>query len=191
MAMLMDPTPSHSIYLNCNICADLRAIQRDREPQQKLLEQATSHGATVSSRRPTRLTPADVEEAKKDSQAYQDLTHRLNKCPRGTPKHRGLKARQKALLQRLRNEKLEQVRASFRARQAKENINRQIEGRDITSDSAFDRPRGRLGRAQKAMMDALEAPLSSGLDDQNQRRTKSIDALVAYSVRKSSLLFRN
>ncbi|KAK9774936.1 putative C2H2 finger domain protein [Seiridium cardinale] len=63
-------------YLSRHVRADLWAMQRDLEPQQELLKQLTSHGHTVSARRPADLTsdqPASLNEHPVLVQMEQEL----------------------------------------------------------------------------------------------------------------------
>lgn len=48
-------------YLNRNVCVDLWVIHRGDEPQQALIEQATSHGHSRSDRQPANLTAEQSE----------------------------------------------------------------------------------------------------------------------------------
>lgn len=74
--LVMDHAPNSDTfqrhYLNRHISLDLWAIHRSTKPQKQLIEQATSHGHSRSSRRPVNLTPEQSGQAKARSKLKSD-----------------------------------------------------------------------------------------------------------------------
>ncbi|KAG6358153.1 hypothetical protein INS49_014037 [Diaporthe citri] len=166
-------------YLNRNVCADLWAIHRDREPQQALLQQATSLGHSVSRRRPTDLTPEQAAELKKHPR-YQRLDKEWKATPPKSERRKELGKKRKALWTRMRKSKLSKIREEWSKTQGVEDVERQIAGEDITKASEHTAPVRSMGTVQQRMFNAITSPLINDIEAQLQRRTEAIKALVAY-----------
>ncbi|KAG8157653.1 hypothetical protein KVR01_012315 [Diaporthe batatas] len=181
--LVMDHAPNsitfQKHYLQRIICADLWAIHRGLEPQQALLEQATSLGHSLSRRRPINLTRKQTEELKKDPN-YQRLDRKWTAAVPRSDRRRKLGLKRKALWTRLQKRKLDEIRDDWGKTQGVEDVERQIAGEDITQ--ALEDPRSvqPMGVVQQRMFDALTSPLVNDLDAQLRRRTEAIKALVAY-----------
>lgn len=165
-------------YLNRSIGADIWAIHRGLKPQQALVQQAISHGHSVSSRRPVELSEAQVA-ALKDTPKYKRLTLQLLEAPHRSDKRYRISLRRKALLERLRKAKLEEIRAEWSLHQGVEDVERQHRGEEVAS-----RPYARASRplcpSQQAMIDALTSPLGKDIEGEHRRRTRAINAVVAF-----------
>lgn len=164
-------------YLNRHICMDGMAIQRGTQQQQALLKQATSHGSSVSSRRPTRLSATQKAGVREGSELYRDLTLRLQQFPKRTDEHRRIQNQRKALLGRLEREELVRVRKAWKYQQSKEDINRQLKGQSINSSAPHATP---LSAVLQRAIDGLNAPLISDVAAQFRRRADAIIGLVNY-----------
>lgn len=169
-------------YMNRTIDADLLAISRGLTPQKNLVHLATSHGHSVSSRRPVRLTDKDHKDLEHEmltDAEYQRLTKRLADFSRTSVKYREIFNKRRAHVERLKRAKLKQIRDEWSFKQGVLDAERQSRGEDI-SQITYTRPAPSMSAKQQHMMDALEAPLVMDLDAQNQRRVHASNALVAY-----------
>ncbi|KAH8744716.1 hypothetical protein F5883DRAFT_722125 [Diaporthe sp. PMI_573] len=149
--LVMDHAPNSNTfqkhYLERNVCADLWAIHRDREPQQALLEQATSLGHSVSHRRPIDLTLQQAEELKKHPR-YQRVDKEWKAALPKSAQRRALGLKRKALWTRMRKSKLAKIRDEWSKTQGVEDVERQIAGEDITQISKNPRSVRPMGAVQ-------------------------------------------
>ncbi|CAJ2503094.1 Uu.00g104880.m01.CDS01 [Anthostomella pinea] len=170
-------------YLNRNVVADLWAIHRKEQPQQALLQQATSHGHSRNSRRPVDLTPEQSAALKEDPK-YKRLSEQLSQLPPGPrfAKERLRVTRERHTLQiKLRAAELQRVLEEFKHKQSVEDVERQAQGEDfsaLSSTAINSRTTREMSKEQRRMVEALEAPLVIG--NQGQRRTNAILALRDY-----------
>lgn len=148
---VMDHAPNSDTfqkhYLNRNVCADLWAIHRDREPQQALVQQVNSYGHSKSMRRPANLTLEQSVAARKSDPTVIRLKKKLEQIPRRTGEHavarRKLKAAQKKALLSAKAK----MRQEWSHKQAQEDIERQIQGHDISQEQE-QAPPARRGRGR-------------------------------------------
>lgn len=172
-------------YLNRHVCMDGMAIQRGTQQQQALLKQATSHGSSVSSRRPTKLSATQKAGVREGSPLYQNLTLRLQEFPKRTDEHRRIQNQRKALVTRLEREELVRVRKAWKYQQSKEDINQQLKGQSINSSATQTTPlRASLQRA----IDGLDAPLIPDVSAQFRRRADAIIGLVNYCAEEEPVV---
>lgn len=164
-------------YLNRHFRVDLMAIHRGTRPQNALLQQVTSHGHSVSKRRPVSLTDAQGEEVKQDAK-YQRMTQQLSDHFEGSEPYRKIWLQRKSHLARLRKAKLEQVRKEWNANQGVEDMERQFHGKEPTRSTS--RPSRPLSPAQQRMLDALTADLINDPGAQLKRNLEAIEALKMY-----------
>lgn len=163
-------------YLNRHICMDGMAIQRGTQQQQALLKQATSHGSSVSNRRPTKLTAEQKSALREESVLHQNLVLRLQQTPKRSEEHRRLQRQRIGLILRLEREKLVEVRKAWKYQQSKEDINRQLQGQSIDTAEHTAPLRAVLQRA----IDGLNAPLIPDDAAQFRRRADAIIGLVDF-----------
>lgn len=109
---------------------------------------------------------------------YVRLTEQLAGLPRRAEKRPELVRRRNALMASLRLEKLKLVREEWNSTQSVDNIGRQIQGRKLALQPT--RASLPMGIAQKAVVNALEAPLVADVTAEIQRKTNAISALTAY-----------
>lgn len=164
-------------YLNRNVNADLWAIHRSLQPQTALINQIVSHGGSRNTRRPIKLTKEQLASCKSEG-LYVQLTQRLAQLKKGTVEYDTVRKRRKQVLAKARNKKLASVRAEWNDSQAVTDIERQLNGQPFEPYSGrSSRP---MSAAQRRMFEALQAPLVNDLTAQANRRTKAINAIVAY-----------
>lgn len=167
-------------YLDRHVCADLWAIYRDRQQQQGLIQQATSHGGSRDSRRAMvfKLTEEHIPDVKKNAR-YVELTAQLDDKSLSwrSDKREALTRMRKNLLVQLKSKKMREVAREWNKRQDHHDIERQARGEGLgTKDN---QPCAPSDTTQGRMFEALTAPLDSKLEAQYLRRTKAIVALVA------------
>ncbi|KAI8954520.1 C2H2 finger domain protein [Xylaria longipes] len=186
--LIMDHAPQSDTfqkhYLNRNVVADLWAIHRNHQPQQALLEQATSHGHSKNSRRPVALTQAQMRAVLEGSAKYHQLTTRLASLgwgPKFRDQRREITLERDRLRKKLCNDEIKRVREAWARTQFADDIERQIRGESFTHESAGpNRDMRPMGPAQQRMFDALTTPLPDDIDAIGIRRTNAIEALIAY-----------
>ncbi|RWA10320.1 hypothetical protein EKO27_g4770 [Xylaria grammica] len=186
--LIMDHAPQSATfqknYLNRNVVADLWAIHRNHEPQQALLQQATSHGHSKNSRRPVTLTEAQRQAVLEGSAKYYQLTARLASLGWGAKfrdQRREISLERDSLRKKLCNDEIKRVREAWARTQFADDIERQIRGESFTHESAGpNRDMRPMGTAQQQMFNALTTPLPADIDAIGMRRTKAIEALIAY-----------
>lgn len=165
-------------YLNRHVCVDLWAIHRNGQPQQALVEKASSHGHSRSQRRPAKLTTAQSEALKLDPMILS-LKKQLSAVPERTPEHRALALRLKAAKARLGRDTIQTIRKEWTAKQAVDDIDRQIEGLGFAP--ATDQEVRPMSGKHQRLVDALLAPLiGTDIAAQFQRRSEAIAAIIAY-----------
>lgn len=100
------------------------------------------------------------------------------------------RTRQKLFL-RLKAKKLREMTELWTARQAFQDIERQIRGEDFNlaaqQEGADGVPSAPMSESQRRMYQALTAPLINDFDAQMRRRTEAIDALVMYCQEEEPL----
>lgn len=165
-------------YLSRNICVDIYAHQRASDPQEALLAISTSHGHSRSSRRPANLT-SEQSASLKNHPSIVGMTARLHKLRVRSPEYRALRLKIKATKAKLFNTKKEAIRKEWTAKQAVEDIDRQIGGPGLAPvPQQTGRP---TPPAQQRLMTALTAPLvGTDMREQFNRRAAAIDAIIAY-----------
>lgn len=165
-------------YLNRNVCMDIWAIQRGEALQQALLEQATSHGHSRSSRRPVDLSPEQSAALNKHP-AIIRMSKEMQGLPTRSEEHRQLRLKIKAKKSQLFKNAKKDLRTQWTEEQAVDDIDRQLLGKGLpVSKTQETRP---LHPAQQRVVDALTAPLlGTDLEAQYARRTAAINAIVAY-----------
>ena len=84
--------------------------------------------------------------------------------------------------QRLKRALKQRIRHEWTAKQAVDDIERQLQGFRFPKDAAVDTSCHPQRPAQKRLVEALTAPVDNTLDGQYQRRDKAIDAIIAYCV---------
>lgn len=189
----MDHAPNSTTffhnYLNRNICADLWAIHRAENPQQALLQQATSHGGSRDSRRKFTLTKAQTDEIKENSR-YVSMTEHLENSPhvKGAARKRLIQDR-KNWYEKIKRRKEQEVAKAWTRQQAYQDVERQLQGEDICQTGNQDAQDmfPPMSPVQQRMFDALTAPLINDLDAQFERRAKAIQALVDYCGEEEGL----
>lgn len=174
-------TPFRKNYLGRNIGVDLWGIIRGQRPQQAIIKQSCSIGHSVSKRRPVDLTP---------NQAASILTHpfikRLSQKLRTLPQRSKEYKEAKRVLhnekQRLRRELKQTIRDKWTAKQAVEDIERQLHGLGFAEPPKEDSSYRPQRPAQKQLIQALTAPVVPTLEGQYQRRDNAIEAISAYCL---------
>ena len=106
------------------------------------------------------------------------LGERLSTLRKGSMERQEVDKKRKALLKRLREQEIQRVREEWDRRQAVDDIERQVQGKDFAPHA--ERAKNPISPAQARMFSALEAPLVNDIDAQFKRRTEAIEALVAY-----------
>ncbi|KAJ2981518.1 hypothetical protein NUW58_g6667 [Xylaria curta] len=141
--LIMDHAPQSDTfqkhYLNRNVVADLWAIYRNHQPQQALLEQATSYGYSKNSRRPVALTKAQMRAALEGSAKYYQLTARLASLgwgPKFRDQRREITLERDRLRKKLCNDEIKRVREAWARTQFADDIERQIRGESFAHESA-------------------------------------------------------
>lgn len=195
---IMDHKPNSDTfqghYLAVNVSTDIQAKMLGTTPQKELMKQATSHGGSIDVRRPINLT-ADQAHALQSDPQYVRLTTLLYSLPKGSPDRPEVERRRKNLMASLRRKAIEWAREDWKASQAVEDIERQLEGHGFAPQVARDVARASrpLVGAQLRMLTALEAPPPRTFDVAalNQRRGAAIEALMAYCVVEEALSMSN
>lgn len=177
----MDHAPNSTVfqtnYLSRHITADLWAIHRGSQPQQAIIEQATSHGHSKSARRPPGLTAEQSASLDKHPSIVK-LKNDLRKLTVRTPKYRKQKARIHAAKSQLRTAMKKNFRSQWTNQQAVEDIERQVQGVGFAPETArASRP---MSPAQRRLFDALMAPHETDLPALFRRRAAAVDAIIAY-----------
>lgn len=177
-------------YHGRHLDADLWALTREEKPQIDLLHQLTSHGHSVSSRRPIGLSPAQAAEVVRDHPILQRLQAQINKIPLRKRQFRDERQKLVRKLQaekkRLLRLKKDQVRAEFDRQQATADLNQQYEG--IPFEKEARKPTASLSAQHKALVAALTAPPTPWRKDRDarlaverKRRAAAIQAVISYS----------
>lgn len=166
-------------YLNRCFRVDLMAIHRGRRPQEALMNQITSHGHSVSTRRPVELTQAQSNDLKRDAK-YQRMTQTLKELPKGSVKYKDTWSKRRAFLERLRKAKLDHIRKEWSVNQGVEDMERQFLGEKSTEATGNSRPSRPCHPAQQRMLDALTATLVDNADAQINRNLDALAANRAY-----------
>ncbi|KAI1421246.1 C2H2 finger domain protein [Xylaria sp. FL1777] len=129
--LVMDHTPNSDTfqkhYLNRNVCADLWAMHRACEPQQTLVEIATSHGHSRSTRRPANLS-AEQSAALNHHPDVVRLKQQLQRLHPDSPKYRPVRLKIQATKAHLRRVEKSRMRKEWTDKQAVEDIERQVQG---------------------------------------------------------------
>lgn len=173
-------------YLNRNICADLWAIHRNLPPQQALIRQATSHGGSRDSRRVYKLSEEHLAEIKRNPE-YLRMTSVLDSKVYGfrSEQRKALTRDRKTLYEKLKKQKLDEVIRQWNAKQSREDVQRQLQGEDISQDRD-EAPV--VNTIQERMFQAVTAPLINDFRAQQQRSLNAVKALAAYSAEEEPLL---
>lgn len=178
--LVMDHAPNSDTfqrhYLNRFVCADLMAIHRGLDPAVALIQQATSHGASASSRRPTVLTAQQSRELKNDHH-YQALTRRMSHFRKKSEQFRRLHNKRRSHWERIYRLKLEEVREKWSDDQGVEDVARFVRGEGADTSEPTSQTMRPL---QQKAADALEAPLVNEYVAQLKRRTAAVLALAAF-----------
>lgn len=143
------------------------------------MNQVTSHGHSVSTRRPVELTQAQSKELKQDAK-YQRMTETLKELPKGSAKYKETWAKRRAFLERLRKAKLDHIRKEWSVNQGVEDMERQFLGEKSTEATENSRPIRPCHPAQQRMLDALTATLVDNADAQINRNLDALAANRAY-----------
>lgn len=185
--LIMDHAPNSETfqrhYLNRNVCADLWAIHRNQNPQTALITQATSHGGSRDSRRVITLSEDQINEVRRDPR-YQQLSAEIeglvkSGARRSSSARKDLTRKRKNLFDKLKARKLQEVKKQWTELQALQDIERQLQGQDFSAitHKPTESP---MNDIQRRMFESLTAPLVGDLEAQFRRRTRAIEALVAY-----------
>lgn len=184
-------------YLNRNVTFDLWALHRGLEPQQAVVREAASFGYRRSSDRPMALTEQQ-NRALKDDPEYKYYEDRLNGLAKGTAEYKQARRDIKAALERLRYAATKKsIGKAWTKDYAFEEIEDQLDmvlggpkepRATATSVSPSgpsrvarrQRPNHPMSPAQEKMVVALYQPMKTSLDQQLQRRTAAISALIDY-----------
>ncbi|KAF3768443.1 hypothetical protein M406DRAFT_71451 [Cryphonectria parasitica EP155] len=183
--LVMGHAPNSSVfqahYLGRNVPIDVLAIARNLEPQKQLMQQLSSHGHSVSKRRPTKLTKEQVDSLKDDPD-----------FPMRSKKYREIASKCKSCLDRLRRLKLAEVREQWDNDQGVEDIERQLQGKGSAPKTADPgstvnpEPDLHANPVQQKMLEALAVPPVKELQAQLLRRADAIAAIVAYCQEEDS-----
>ena len=175
-------------YLNRNVCADLWAIHRAKNPQQAVIQQATSHGGSRDSRRVFALSDHHIADVKQDPE-YARLTQLLDSrtLPYRSAQRKGITKQRKALYKKLKAKKLKQVIEEWNRRKDHQDIERQARGESFDDEPSTHVSAPPMSAVQTRMFNALMAPLVNDLEAQFQRRTKAILALMEYCYEEEPL----
>ncbi|KAL2272538.1 hypothetical protein FJTKL_06333 [Diaporthe vaccinii] len=185
--LIMDHAPNSETfqrhYLNRNVCADLWAIHRNQNPQTALITQATSHGGSRDSRRVITLSEDQINQVRRDPR-YQQLSAEIeglvkSGARRSSTARKDLTRKRKNLFDKLKARKLQEVKRQWTELQALQDIERQLQGQDFSAvmHKPMESP---MNDVQRRMFESLTAPLEGDLEAQFRRRTRAIEALVAY-----------
>lgn len=181
--LVMDHAPNSDTfqkhYLCRNVCVDLWAINRGDEPQQELVEQATSHGHSRSSRRPAHLTQEQAASIHENPKMVQ-MKQKIQKLPHRSRERAELTRERNALRYVLRRALKKEIRRQWTLDQAVQDIDYQLQHGGLPLDQQILNSHP-MTPAQQRLTDALTAPLA-GIDitAQFQRRAEAIDAIMAY-----------
>jgi hypothetical protein len=172
-----DPLQKH--YLGRNIDRDLWAILRGHRPQHALTKQASSIGHSISKRRPIDLTTEQTASINTHPRIRQ-LTRGLQGLPRRSQQYRVAQSNIRKEKQRRRRNLKQKIRDEWTAKQAVDDIERQLRGDGFAEDTAADTRCSPERPSQRLLVEALTAPVDTTLDGQYRRRDRAIDAVAAY-----------
>ncbi|KAH7302950.1 C2H2 finger domain protein [Stachybotrys elegans] len=164
-------------YLSREICADTFAVVLGEAQQQALITQSCSIAHSISKRRPIHLTQAQKEAVKNDPR-MKAMKQKIRNMPPSKERMQALRDLRNAK-QRKKHALLEETRKNWTAKQAVDDIERQLRGEEFTAKSV-EESSSPMHPAQESMVVALRAPAETTIEDQNKRKNKAIQALVAY-----------
>lgn len=170
--------PLQRHYLGREIDKDLFSILRGIKSQHALVKQSRSIGHSISKRRPVDLTP-EQSASVHTHPLIRRLTLRLRKLRKGSGEYIQVHQSRKREKQRLRRELKQQIRDQWTARQAVDDIERQLQGLGFATP-APDMSCRPQRPAQTRLMASLMAPAATDLEGQYRRRDRAIDAVVSY-----------
>jgi hypothetical protein len=163
-------------YLAREICADTFAINLGEKQQTALIKQSCSIAHSISKRRPTKLTPAQVALVNTDPSIIA-LERKRRMCSTPAEKLEASRKLRNAKA-RMKNALLDRIRAEWTAKQAVDDIQRQLRGEGFAPlpvDTS-----GPQHPAQKRLVAALTVPPQPTLEAQYRRRNNAIHAVMDY-----------
>ncbi|KAM5349340.1 hypothetical protein ACJ41O_005845 [Fusarium nematophilum] len=171
-------------YLGRVVSADTMAIVRHTKQQEALMRQACSVGHSISTRRPTDLTPEQSAAVNDDPQIQALLRKRLElaKGPPAARKKLGdiTKAIQ-SLRAKLRRDYKQKYRKGWSRQQAVVDIERQLAGKTFEEPPMPSSPSDEAAHpAQERLLQALTAPVADTIEAEYRRRNNAILAVMAY-----------
>ncbi|KAI1261826.1 hypothetical protein F5Y18DRAFT_193700 [Xylariaceae sp. FL1019] len=179
--LVMDHAPNSDTfrrhYLNRNVCADVWAIHRSSEPQQALLELATSHGHYRSSRRPANLAAEQSANLKNHPQLV-NLLKELGTHHRLSPEYRQLRLKIKSTKAMLFKAEKDRIKKEWTATQAIEDIQWQIRQGGFQPSPSTTRASRPMTTTQEVLNRALGAPAVHDLEAYCHRRATAIIAVA-------------
>jgi hypothetical protein len=170
--------PVQRHYLGREIDKDLWSILRGIKSQHALVKQSCSIGHSISKRRPIDLTP-EQSASVNTHPLIRSLTLKLRRLRKGSGEYKVVHQMQKKEKQRLRRELKQQIRDNWTAKQAVDDIERQLDGLGF-AEPAPDTSCRPQRPAQKRLMEALKSPAATDIEGQYRRRDKAIDAIILY-----------
>ncbi|KAI8955290.1 C2H2 finger domain protein [Xylaria longipes] len=184
--LVMDHAPSSNTfqkhYLNRHVCADLMAIHQGLEPQQDLMEQATSHGHSISTRRPADLSPAQKAAVMAQPKIVA-WKAKLAAMPQGNKAYKDARLEYRSYVGTAMRKEKARVRSEWTREQAVQDIRRQLTGKGFVEEPAPPRP---MSPAHKRLVDAFLLPMvtdrgpEGNLEAYYARRNVVIHEAMAY-----------
>lgn len=179
--LVMDHAPNSDTfqerYLNRIVCADLWAIHRNSNPQQALIQQASSHGHSRSSRRPIQLTLQQAAGVNNNPKIIQ-LTEKLKNTPKKTPQYNRIRLQLKAAKARWFHAAKTSLRKEWTDKQAVDDVVRQIRGDGIAHIP--EKQATEMTASQARMIQTLTAPFTHNLEEQFRRRDEAVSSIADY-----------
>lgn len=180
--------PFQGHYLGRDIAADLWGILRGQRPQQALIKQSCSIGHSMSKRRPADLT-AEQAASVNTHPLIRQMSRALGGLRRGSKQYKEARRQLRKEKQRLKRELKQKIRHEWTAKQAVDDIERQLQGKGFAEDATVDASAPQPP-AQKRLVEVLTAPVETTLEGQYRRRDKAIDAITAYCTVEEGLAVR-
>ena len=171
-------------YLSRRVTVDTAAIVRGLAPQDELMEAACRMSRWIDPARPWKLTPEQSAAVNAEPRVAKLIQRRAQQKRQGVHQARlgELSRRINNEKQRLRNERLAEIRAKWDAEQAVETIERQLAGLDFAEEV-----KSKLGQSEdyrrpehQNLISALMSLPGSTLEEEDDRRTTAIVAVMEY-----------
>ncbi|KAH6955707.1 hypothetical protein BKA56DRAFT_638131 [Ilyonectria sp. MPI-CAGE-AT-0026] len=174
-------------YLGRVVSVDTMAIVRHTKQQEALMRQACSVGHSISTRRPTDLTPEQSAAVNDDPQIQallrkrEDLLQRAKGSPAARKKLGDITKALQSLRAKLRRERKQKYRKGWSRQQAVVDIERQLAGKTFEEPPMPSSPSDEAAHpAQKRLFEALTAPMADTIEAEYRRRNNAILVVMAY-----------